>query len=260
MSNQETQQPTQTQQPTHFIIIPYRDRENERLEFNSKMVEYFNKDICARQNGSWEIWYIEQSDTKLFNRGALCNIGALEVKHRLHGLTENELNKITLIFHDVDIIINEPDLIKYECNEGEIRHPYGEIDARKGPMLGCFCIIRLGDFLKTGGFPNYYGWGLEDVALGHRCLATGIKINETGLIPRYSHNGIKDAISHSDPAKIKFIRACHNRNLAEFRTENQAQPRNTYKSLKYKIVNEIWNDTLGHQNKILGLSCEFFVM
>ena len=221
--------------PTHIIILPYRDRQSELQEFNRVMPDYFNREICERQGGKWEIWYIEQSDGKLFNRGALLNIGALEAQRRFGG--ENS-NTITLIFHDVDIVIKEPGLIQYECHPGEVRHPYGEIDPRKGPMLGCFCIMRLGDFLKVGGCPNYYGWGLEDVALGHRCLAQQIKINEDNLIPRYSHPCIHDPVSHTTPDKLMFIRACHSRNLALFMRENQASPRDTTSSIKYRIIGE----------------------
>jgi hypothetical protein len=221
--------------PTHIIILPYRDRQSEMDEFNRVMPEYFNQDICERQGGRWEIWYIEQSDAKLFNRGATKNIGALEAYKRFGA---EKAHDITLVFHDVDVTVREQGLIHYECHQGEVRHPYGEIDPRKGPILGCFCIIRLSDFIKVGGFPNYYGWGLEDVALGHRCLAHQIKINESGLIPRYSHTGIHDPVSHTTREKLAFIRACHSRNLAQFQRENQAVPSDTPARINYKIVSE----------------------
>ena len=221
--------------PTHIIILPYRDRQSEMDEFNRVMPEYFNQDICNRQGGRWEIWYIEQLDQKLFNRGATKNIGALEAQRRF---CKERAHDITLVFHDVDVTVREQGLIRYECQPGEVRHPYGEIDPRKGPILGCFCIIRLGDFLRVGGFPNYYGWGLEDVALGHRCLAHQIKINESGLIPRYSHTGIHDPVSHTTADKLAFIRACHSRNLAQFQRDNQAAPSDTPSRIKYKIISE----------------------
>ena len=246
--------------PTHIIIIPYRDRQSELQEFNRVMPAYFNQDICARQGGQWEIWYIEQADNKLFNRGALLNIGALEAHRRFGG--ENA-QAITLIFHDVDIVIMETGLIQYECQPGEVRHPYGEIDPRKGPMLGCFCIMRLGDFLKVGGCPNYYGWGLEDVALGHRCLAHQIKINEDNLIPRYSHTGIHDPVSHTTPDKLMFIRACHSRNLAVFRRESQAAPRDTPSRIKYQIIGETQlapDNRLAPQSQIKLLKTAFEVV
>jgi hypothetical protein len=256
--------------PTHIIILPYRDRYTELLEFNRVMPEYFNKDICERQGGQWEIWYIEQSDNKLFNRGGTKNIGALEALRRFfpeqllktttaeYQLNYEILNQITLIFHDVDVCVKEPGLIQYECQLGEVRHPYGEIDPRKGPILGCFCILRLGDFLKVGGFPNYYGWGLEDVALGHRCLAHQIQINEDNLIPRYSHPGIHDPISHTTPEKLAFIRACHSRNLAVFRRENQSMPLDTPARIKYRIISEIQPD-INHPN-IKVLKTEFEII
>jgi len=236
---------SEVSRPSHIIILPYRDRQLELEEFNRVMPEYFNMDICERQGGFWEIWYIEQSDGKLFNRGALLNIGALEALRRFGGKNDQMNNNITLIFHDIDITIQDPELIQYECQAGEVRHPYGEIDPRKGPMLGCFCIMRLGDFLRVGGFPNYYGWGLEDVALGHRCLAHQIQINEDGLIPRYSHSGIHDPVSHTTLEKLAFIRACHSRNLAVFRRENPAAPQDTPKKIKYQIISE--TSPLGQQ-------------
>lgn len=246
--------------PTHIIILPYRDRQSEMDEFNRVMPEYFNRDICDRQGGRWEIWYIEQSDAKLFNRGATKNIGTLEAQRRFGA---DKAQDITLVFHDVDIIIKEPGLIRYECQLGEVRHPYGEIDPRKGPILGCFCIIRLGDFLRVGGFPNYYGWGLEDVALGHRCLANAIKINEDGLITRYSHTGIHDPVSHTTPEKLRFIRACHSRNLVLFMHENQAAPRDTPSRIKYQIIGETAlapDNQLAPQSQIKLLKTAFEVV
>lgn len=252
-----------TKKTTHIIILPYRDRQSELQEFNRVMPEYFNQDICVRQSGQWEIWYIEQADAKLFNRGALLNIGALEVQRRFfrtsattNPINYETLNQITLIFHDVDITIHEHGIIHYECKPGEVRHPYGEFDPRKGPMLGCFCIMRLGDFLRVGGFPNYYGWGLEDVALGHRCLAQQIRINEDNLIPRYSHPGIHDPVSHTTADKLGFIRACHSRNLAQFRRENQSMPQDTPARIKYRIISETHPDINRSEIKVLKTEFE----
>jgi len=244
--------------PTHIIILPYRDRDNELHEFNRVMPNYFNQDICERQGGRWDIWYIEQADRKLFNRGALLNIGALESQRRFstNSPSYDTLNKITLIFHDVDITIQEPGIIHYECQPGEVRHPYGEVDTRKGPMLGCFCIMRLGDFLRVGGFPNYYGWGLEDVALGHRCLAHQIRVNEDNLIPRYSHPGIHDQVSHTTPEKLAFIRACHSRNLSQFQRENQSMPQDTPARIKYRIISETHPDINRSEIKVLKTEFE----
>ncbi len=217
--------------PTHIIIIPYKNRKDEMTEFNQVMPSYFDTDICIRQSGNWEIWYIEQNDEKLFNRGALKNIGALEAKKQFGD------DQITVIMHDVDVIISQSGLIRYECQPGEIAHPYGELDPRKGPIMGCFCIMRLGDFMTVGGFPNYYGWGLEDVVLGHRCLVNNIKINESNFIHRYSHSGIIDKPSHTTQAQVNFNRACHSRNLSEFRREQPSKPTNCVHRLKYNITN-----------------------
>ena len=221
---------------THIIILPYRDRLDELTEFNTIMPPVFNHDICDRQSGSWEIWYIQQNDKKPFNRGALLNIGAREVITRYGHLDNHHYHNITLIFHDVDITITNPAVIQYECAVGSVRHQYGEVDVNKGPLLGCFCIIHVGDFISSGGFPNYYGWGVEDLTFGYRCLAHKINIDESGIIPRYSHPDIIDKPSHTTPDKLTYIRACHTRNIAKLRGENPNNPTDTYLSPKYRIL------------------------
>ena len=50
------------------IIVPYRDREQQLKRFLSHMKDYI-KDI------DYEIFIIEQSDDKPFNRGKLLNVG-----------------------------------------------------------------------------------------------------------------------------------------------------------------------------------------
>ena len=58
--------------PSHIFVIPYRDREAQRTEFIKHMPV-----ILAADNAitSYQIWIIHQYDTRLFNRGALLNIG-----------------------------------------------------------------------------------------------------------------------------------------------------------------------------------------
>ncbi len=57
---------------SHFlgIIVPYRDRETHLKKFVEHMNAFL---IKAKRN--FEIFVIEQSGTKLFNRGALFNAG-----------------------------------------------------------------------------------------------------------------------------------------------------------------------------------------
>ena len=70
------------------FIIPYRNRREHLNQFISHFKNYFKEDDV-------KFYIIEQLTPGPFNRGALCNIGFLEVcKTRPDGL---------FIFHDVDI-------------------------------------------------------------------------------------------------------------------------------------------------------------
>ncbi len=82
------------------FIIPYRNRKKHLDEFIKRVSEILkDKDIDA------QFYIIHQMNSKEFNRGAMKNIGFLEVsKKRPDGL---------FIFHDVDVFPVSWGLIKY---------------------------------------------------------------------------------------------------------------------------------------------------
>jgi hypothetical protein len=117
-----------------------------------------------------QFFIIEQITPGPFNRGALCNIGFLEVcKTRPDGL---------FIFHDVDIYPLAENSIDYKTNKGNIRHPVGI----KNTNLETICCFWKDEFEKVNGFPNYWGWGLEDVTIMYRALKEKIPIDENNII------------------------------------------------------------------------------
>ncbi len=203
-----------TIKPTHIFLIPIRNRDKQQRDFLENMIPVLDKDLGS---GNWLILFISDNEPRRpFNRGALINTGFLEVKARYPDTWPD----IILIPHDVDIYIksntNNNQLPPYsykECPDGIVRHPYGERDVNKGPMLGCFCIIRAKDYAAINGMPNYFGWGVEDLTMAKRCLAAGITIDESNMILRYSDNRIYDEISHRTAEDLTYIRACHDRNL-----------------------------------------------
>lgn len=224
-------------EPTTIFLVPVRDRHQQMSEFTKNMPPYLDRTLGPE---TWEIWFIQDVGTenkRPFNKGALFNIGFLELKARFLNRWQNKV----LVMHDVDIYI------KPECTDsrpieytvphaGAIRHPYGEIDPRKGPIMGCFTILYASDYARVNGVPNYYGWGVEDVTFGYRCQAVGIHIDETGLIPRYSDPRIYDEVSHRTPADLTYIRACHDRNLRLMQAENFAQPVSGISTVEYTLV------------------------
>lgn len=144
--------------PNIVFIIPYRDREihkNLFLEHYNNTKKYYN----WHDNYS-EIYFIHQQDKHPFNRGAMKNIGFIFIKTKYPDNYKN----ITIVFNDVDTYPNIPELIDYETEEGIVKHYYGYNWA-----LGGILSIKAGDFEKIKGFPNLWGWGLEDNELNNRC-------------------------------------------------------------------------------------------
>ena len=147
------------------FIIPYRNRKEHLDEFIRRFTEMLkDKDIDA------QFYIIHQMNPREFNRGALLNIGFLEVcKTRSDGL---------FIFHDVDTYPVFWDSIQYISKPGEIRHPVGE----KNHNLGTICCFWKNEFEKVNGFPNYWGWGIEDVTIFYRAKKNHIIIDETNIV------------------------------------------------------------------------------
>lgn len=147
------------------FIIPYRNRKEHLDEFIRRFTEYLkDKDVDA------QFYIIHQMNPKEFNRGAMKNIGFLEVcKTRPDGL---------FIFHDVDTYPTYWGSIQYDTKPGEIRHPIGE----KNHNLGTICCFWKNEFEKVNGFPNYWGWGIEDITIWYRVKKLNYIIDENNII------------------------------------------------------------------------------
>ena len=139
------------------FIIPYRNRKEHLDEFIKRFTEMLkDKDIDA------QFYIIHQMNPREFNRGALLNIGFLEVcKTRPDGL---------FIFHDVDLYPTYWNSLQYDTSLGKIRHPIG----LKNVNLGGICCFWKNEFEKVNGFPNYWGWGVEDNTIWYRAKKNNI--------------------------------------------------------------------------------------
>jgi len=175
--------------PARVFIIPYRDRISDKAQFLENM-----KNLLA-DTETYEIYFAHQYDARPFNRGAMKNIGFLAMKQKYPTTYEN----ITFIFNDVDTWPIEKGLIDYNTTPGIVKHYYGFRFA-----LGGIFAIKGADFIKTGGFPNFWGWGMEDNAINDRCLASGLKIDRScfyeinDLRIVRSFDGFKRVISKQD--------------------------------------------------------------
>ena len=164
------------------FIIPYRNRKEHVDEFIRRFTEY---------NIDAHFYIIHQITPGEFNRGALCNIGFLEVSKISDGL---------FIFHDVDIYPTYWGSIPYDTKQGEIRHSF-----TNNQNIGGICCFWKKEFEQVNGFPNYWGWGIEDCTILHRVKNKNIHINRTNSIdvndttkcicPRHNRNIVKETES-----------------------------------------------------------------
>jgi hypothetical protein len=140
--------------------------------FEKRMREYLvdlNKDEST-SIGPCLFVYAHQADNRPFNRGAMKNIGFLAMKKQF----ANHYKDITFVFHDVDTFPAKNGILPYKTETGVVKHYYGFTFA-----LGGIFAIKGGDFEKSNGFPNFWGWGLEDNAIYDRCISTGLSVDRS---------------------------------------------------------------------------------
>jgi hypothetical protein len=156
------------------FIVPYRDRENQKIFFNRHMKKIILKGLIEGKD--YELMFIHQNDKREFNRGAMRNIGFLVVK----SLYPDDYKEITLVFNDIDIMPYKKDYLNYETKDGEIKHYYGTINT-----LGGIVSIKGKDFEMIDGYPSFWTWGGEDNIIQIRAKKKGLKINRDEFHPFY---------------------------------------------------------------------------
>jgi hypothetical protein len=175
------------------FIIPYRNRKEHLTEFVNRFSKYREEN-----NLDAEFYVVHQMNSAKFNRGALNNIGFLEVcKTR-----PDEL----FIFHDVDTYPTYWGSIQYDTQLGQIRHPI--CDRYNAPRnLGTICCFWKNEFERVNGFPNYWGWGIEDNTILLRVTRLGLYVDESNGVdlndPKRCFNpGHYRSPKNNDSAKI----------------------------------------------------------
>ncbi len=200
------------------FIIPYRNRE-EHLKYFINIFESF--DI---KDKDCQFLVVHQKDDRLFNRGALMNIGFLEfLKTRPDGI---------FIFHDVDIYPTFWESINYNTQKGTFRHPaYGTPNHN----LGTICCCWKEEFEKVNGFPNYWGWGIEDITLMKRVQKNNITIDESN--PAIFHTNRCYHPPHSKNHKEIELTMNINGKIDEQESKNGLII-DGFDKINYKIINE----------------------
>lgn len=154
--------------PKFIFIIPYRNRQTYLEKFIGQMT-YILEDIPSSH---YKILVIHQSDRRIFNRGAIKNVGFLYVKN----LYPNDYKTITLVFNDVDTFPLNKNYIDYTTRPGIVKHFFGFKYA-----LGGIVSITGGDFEKINGYPNLWTWGYEDNMIQVRVSKARLLIDRTNF-------------------------------------------------------------------------------
>ena len=146
------------------IIVPYRDRPQQLKRFIKHMDEYLT-DL------DYQIFIIEQSDDKPFNRGKLLNVG-------YKFACDNGCDYF--VFHDVDML---PEDVDYSYTDKPLHlathlqeHDY---ETTFFDYFGGVTMFNKEDFELINGFSNeYWGWGFEDDDLLIRCLDSNLELDK----------------------------------------------------------------------------------
>lgn len=204
--------------PNKVVIIPYRNRENHKIFFTNHMNDYFENEDKI------EMYFVHQMDNRCFNRGGMKNIGFLAMKNKY----PNHYKNITFIFHDIDTLPRNKGILKYDTTVGSVVHHYGTTFA-----LGGIVVIKGIDFEKITGFPNYWGWGMEDNMLQERCIQYNIKIDRSNFFPMHDKENIIRLFDG-------FLRVANTREPSIYKYETSDSLLDIHK-LTYNIDNEFIN-------------------
>lgn len=205
--------------PKRVFIVPYRNRKQQKFFF-CKYMSYLLEDVP-----DYEIYFSHQSDKRSFNRGATKNIGFLAIKRKY----PNDYKDMSFIFNDVDTMpFNK--IFDYDTSEGVIKHYYGFKFT-----LGGIVVIKGIDFEKINGFPNYWGYGMEDNCLQKRAGVNNLKIDRRHFYSIGSpeilqlFDGISRIISKKDPWRLQ--------------NDNGLEGLNTINKLMYSIDTKSSNES-----------------
>ena len=179
--------------PKIVFVVPYRSRPQHKYFFSSHM------SLILRDRTDYELYFAHQADSRPFNRGAARNLGFLAVKAKY----PNAYKQMTFVFNDVDTM-PFANIFDYDTVFGQVKHFYGVTHT-----LGGIVSIKGLDFESSGGYPHYWGWGMEDNAFQTRCLRTGLRIDRSHFRP-LGHpdmlqlfDGLKRTVSRDDPWREK---------------------------------------------------------
>ena len=209
----------------NIIVIPYRNRE--------KHLDYFVKNtvpLIQTHLPNSKVVVVEQNEGKLFNRGAILNVGFKEYE-----------NKTKYFFtHDVDLNPTEKCITTYYIKEVNDSYVLG-IYTSGCNTLGGIIKLKNETIHKINGFPNdIWGWGTEDKALQNRAEFYKIK-KITNLMDDKEHPEYLQRFHDINDRELKYMKANTTKHYQHFHNLNEKEKMKEIMSsglnnLKYTIL------------------------
>lgn len=164
------------------VVVPFRDRFEELLEFVPHMNEFLNN-----QEINHKIYVINQVDQYRFNRASLINVGFT--------IAVND-GCDYIAMHDVDLLPLNPQLSYAYPNTGLFHVASPEYHPRYHypTFVGGILLVKREDFELVNGMSNkYWGWGLEDDEFYVRLKEVGLNVSRpvnltTNVENTFRHN------------------------------------------------------------------------
>lgn len=224
--------------PKYVFIVPYRDRYSQLICYINQM-SYILEDL-----EHYEIIISHQKDNRIFNRGAMKNLGFIYIKNKY----PESYKSINFIFQDVDTLPSYKNMFNYETEEGKIKHYYGFKQT-----LGGLLSVKGSDYEYLNGFPNLWGWGYEDNCLYKRCYYKKVEVDRSVFYDAYD----KEIIQLGYGNENKLDREVNITGKQKLISDNGYDGISTIKNESYSINNSL---KLPKNNKVLVIDFKNWIV
>ncbi|KAK7866962.1 hypothetical protein R5R35_014735 [Gryllus longicercus] len=189
------------------VLVPYRDRFEELLEFAPYIHKFLNK-----QDVNHHIYVLNQVDRYRFNRASLINVGFHE--------SSKDCDYIAM--HDVDLLPMNPHLsYQYPASRPfHVAAPKLHPRYHYPTFVGGILLIKREDFKRVNGMSNkYWGWGLEDDEFYVRLKEAGLNVSRPTNISTGSEDTFRHL--HDRDRRKRDMTKCFNQRAVTRRRDRQ---------------------------------------
>ncbi|XP_065198130.1 beta-1,4-galactosyltransferase 2-like [Sycon ciliatum] len=213
------------------VIVPYRNRSRQLQKFASSLREFLRG-----QRIVFEVFIVEQGFTSRFNRGALFNIGFVEMNRGRPADKQFQC----IVLHDVDLIPvakrNTYDCMQttkvwaWQLSSAIDVYNWGLPFETTAGGVNMFISER---YAQVNGFSNrYFGWGGEDDDLQKRIKVIGGYRRLDKSIGRYVAQKSGHTAGRKNPLRFQLLQ------VAEKLARHEGLPTIRYRLLRRQTVQQ----------------------